>query len=320
MTLEDFGWDERWAATLASAADNQQLTPARITAVDRGRVQLHDGVSLPVAGAVGQQPVTGDWVGHRDGAVRAVLPRRTTIAREGHALVANLDLALVVTSLNQDYSLRRVERFAALARAGGVDPLVLLTKADLHSDPLGAAEAAAAELGVEVLVLSAHEGWGVPALRARLLPRQTSVLVGMSGVGKSTLVNLLLGEERQRTLDVRSGDDRGRHATTRRELFTLDNGSLLIDTPGVRRPALATSDGVADVFADVTELARACRFSDCAHDGEPGCAVVGSVPPERLAAMRKLEREGWSAQERRVRQRAGAREIRRALKAKERRR
>jgi ribosome biogenesis GTPase len=302
-------------------------------AVHRGRVAVHDGALLPVAGALqtearsaAELPATGDWVAVRDGAaVRHVLPRRSLLARtdeDAHeeALAANVDLCLVVTSLNQDLNLRRLERFVAIARAGGVPALVVCTKGDLVADPIAQAADVAAQVGVEALVLSAYDGWGVAALRARLEPGATSALVGMSGVGKSTLVNLLLGEERQRTLEVREKDARGRHATTHRELFALDGGALLIDTPGLRLPRMASAAGVEDAFGDVTAAAGECRFADCRHDGEPACGVraaidAGELAPERLAAMRKLEREGMTAAQRRAKERDFGRRYRKEIRA-----
>jgi ribosome biogenesis GTPase len=336
MDLTTLGWDGERATALL-ALDDRALTPARVMAVHRGRVALHDGRLLPVAGALAAQarspaelPATGDWVAVRGGTVRHVLPRRGLLARTDEdareeALAANVDLCLVVTSLNMDLNLRRLERFVAIARAGGVPALLVCTKGDLARDPIAEAEAAAAAVGIEALVLSAHDGWGVPALRARLEPQRTAALVGMSGVGKSTLVNLLLGEERQRTLEVRASDDRGRHATTHRELFVLDDGALLLDTPGLRLPRMASSAGVEDAFADVRDAAAACRFADCRHEGEPGCGVraaiaAGELDGKRLDAMRKLEREGLTAAERRVRSREFARKYRKEVRARTRRR
>jgi ribosome biogenesis GTPase / thiamine phosphate phosphatase len=219
-----------------------------------------------------------------------------------------------------DLNLRRLERFIALARAGGIAPLIVATKGDLARDPIAEAAEVSARTNTEAIVLSAHDGWGMAALRSRLEPGRTAAFVGMSGVGKSTLVNLLLGEERQRTLAVREHDARGRHATTHRELFALDTGALLVDTPGLRLPRMTSTDGVAAAFADVTALAARCRFADCRHDGEPGCAVQaavarGELAPDRVPAMRKLEREGRTAAERRARAREFARKHRKEVRA-----
>jgi ribosome biogenesis GTPase len=335
VNLTTLGWDGDWAQALADRND-RALVPARVMAVHRGLYAVQgDGIDrlVPLAGALeaaalspAELPAAGDWVALRDGQViRHVLPRRTLLARADddareEALAANVDLCLITTSLDLDLNLRRLERFVALARGGGVEVLIVCTKGDLARDPAGQAAEVAARTGAEAIVLSAQDGWGVNGLRARLEPRRTAALVGMSGVGKSTLVNLLLGEERQRTLAVRESDARGRHATTHRELFALPGGALLIDTPGLRLPRMASTEGVEDAFADVTAAAAGCRFNDCRHDGEPGCGVAaaiaaGELAPERLAAMRKLEREGMSAAERRERARTFRRHHRHEIRA-----
>jgi ribosome biogenesis GTPase len=334
LNLTTLGWDGAWAEALAVHEDHA-LTPARVLAVHRGRyaVRGERGDALvPAAGALQDAardpaglPAVGDWVALRRGeAIRHVLPRRTLLARADddareEALAANVDLCLVATSLDLDLNLRRLERFVALARAGGVDVLLVCTKGDLSRDPVGQAADVASAVGSEAIVLSALDGWGVNALQARLRARRTAALVGMSGVGKSTLVNLLLGERRQRTLEVRERDSRGRHATTHRELFVLPGGALLIDTPGLRLPRMASADGVEDAFADVAAAAARCRFADCAHAGEPGCGVAaaiaaGDLDEQRLAAMRKLEREGRSAAERRASARDFARRHRKEIR------
>ena len=335
MNLTTLGWDGGWAQALADHED-ATLVPARVIAVHRGRYAVRgDDIDalVPAAGALeaaargpAELPATGDWVALRRGeAIRHVLPRRTVLSRADddareETLAANVDLCLITTSLDMDLNLRRLERFVALARAGGVAVLVVCTKGDLARDPVADAAAVSAATGAEAIVLSARDGWGVNGLRARLEPGSTSALLGMSGVGKSTLVNLLLGEERQRTLEVRERDARGRHATTHRELFALDGGALLIDTPGLRLPRMASAAGVEDAFADVAAAAERCRFADCRHAGEPGCGVAaaveaGELAPDRLPAMRKLEREGLSAAERRQRSRAFHKRYRKEIRA-----
>jgi ribosome biogenesis GTPase len=220
------------------------LAPARVLRVDRGSVVVDDGERswrAPLAGRLRTMPQAGDFVGVLpEGPVRAVLPRRGVIARRGdggrpEVLAANVDLALLATSLNRDLNPRRLARFLAITARGGVESLVLLTKADLADDAAHVAADVEAGLdGTPVLPVSAVDGTGMAELRARLEPGRTAVLLGTSGVGKSTLLNVLLGEERQPTRPIREGDDRGRHTTVRRELVPLPGGALLIDTPGLR--------------------------------------------------------------------------------------
>ena len=236
-----------WRAELQNHLDDPSLIPARVTAVDRGSVLADAGDGpwrAPLAGRLRRRsamPATGDFVAAvPDGPVRAVLPRRGVIARreEGgraQVLAANVDLALLATSPNRDLNPRRLARFLAITARGGVRAVVLLTKADLVRDPDGvAAEVEAGLDGTPVLPVSAVDGRGLDDLRALLEPRRTAVMLGTSGVGKSTLLNVLLGEERQVTKPIRAGDDRGRHATVRRELVPLPGGALLVDTPGLR--------------------------------------------------------------------------------------
>ena len=220
------------------------LVPARVLGVDRGSVVVDAGERswrAPLAGRLRTMPQAGDFVAALpDGPVRAVLPRRGVIARRGdggraEVLAANVDLALLATSLNRDLKPRRLARFLAITARGEVEPLVLLTKADLAADAGAVAAGVQAQLdGTPVLPVSALDGTGMAELRARLEPGRTAVLLGTSGVGKSTLLNALLGEERQATKPIRAGDDRGRHTTVRRELVPLPGGAMLIDTPGLR--------------------------------------------------------------------------------------
>ena len=264
---------------------------------------------VPARGRLTETPVTGDRVGlDEGGAIAAIEPRAGTIVRRapgpvtgGHVLAANVDLAIVTEPL-PDPKARRLERFAALAASGGVPVALVLTKTDLAEDGYLVAAQLARRLGVaDSIAVSALTGEGLGVLRQLLVPGATAVLLGASGTGKSTLVNALLGEERQKTGAVRASDARGRHTTVTRELLTLPGGAFLIDTPGIRVAGLW--DGTGDSFADVDELAANCRFADCGHDSEPGCAVRAELDPERIAAWRKLQRELAWVEDRRAAQR-----------------
>jgi ribosome biogenesis GTPase len=245
-------------------------------------------------------PVVGDWVvvllGSEEGTgtITAVLPRQTKFSRkvawqaaEEQVLAANVDVAFLVTSLNEDLNLRRLERYLILAWESGARPVIVLTKADLHPDPAAAvAEVETIAGGVPVQALSSLTGVGLDEVRALLEPGLTAVLLGSSGVGKSTLINTLTGEDLLATQEIRN-DGKGRHTTIRRELVQLPTGALVIDTPGIREIQLwVADDGIDEAFEDVTELFAHCRFSDCAHDREPGCAVRAALEDGTLAAER----------------------------------
>jgi ribosome biogenesis GTPase / thiamine phosphate phosphatase len=327
LQLASLGYGPFFSDSFDSLA-RPDLVPARVTS--------HLGAHLLVGGAAAHRaepsgrlrhelapaelPTVGDWVALAPGArpddvaiIHHVLPRRTALIRraagtrgEPQVVAANVDTFLVVTSANRDANPRRLERYLAAIAESGAAAVVVINKADLcTAEELAAitAKLAGSVRELPVLAVSAATGAGLSALSGAIRPGHTIALVGMSGVGKSSLVNRLLGDERQGVAEI-DDNDRGRHATTRRELMVLPGGGVLIDTPGMRELGLAEDrGGVAASFDDVLDAARACRFRDCRHAGEPGCAVAaalddGALDPDRVASFHKLEREAAAAERR----------------------
>jgi ribosome biogenesis GTPase len=302
------------SAELSELGD-PDLKPARVLAQHRGFWLVAEPGSeprlLPARGRLrDRSPVTGDWVAVSSaGAIDSVLDRHGVVMRkatgertEAQVLAANVDLVLIAEPLPEPNE-RRIERLMALA--GDIPAVLLLTKADLDDDAQLTAARVARQAGLtDAVAVSTRGGGGLSALSTLLEPGATAVLLGQSGAGKSTLVNALLGEDRQATAAVRASDGRGRHTTVTRELIPLPGGALLIDTPGIREVALW--EGPSAAFGDIEELAASCRFADCRHESEPGCAVRDTVEPERLEAWRKLEREQERLDDRKAAARARA--------------
>lgn len=312
MDLFSLGWSDFF----------QSQTETNGEATEPARVAFRHGRQLLVFGAFGERQAllparldthdtvtVGDWVlgdTTRDpGLVRQVLGRHSALQRKqtgrssaAQVLAANVDLVLIVTGLDGNFSPRRIERLATLAWEGGATPVVVLNKADLCPD-VGSCvrEATGAAPGADVLVTQALAGDGVELVRSLLPAGRTGVLVGSSGVGKSTLINRLLGRDCQRTGAVQPWDGRGRHVTSARQLLPLPAGGVLIDVPGLREVGLwGSEEGLHRAFADIKELASGCRFADCRHAGEPGCAVraavaAGALSAQRLASYQDLEKE-----------------------------
>lgn len=324
MSLPSLGWNARFEESFTEHR-TRGLIPARVAREDRDRYVVLDESGARPAELAGRlrheartradMPAVGDWVAVRPGAaspaiIEAVLPRTSAFVRKdvGDAAIeqvvaANVDTVFLVSGLDLDYNPRRIERYLAAAWESGATPVVVLNKADLDPDrDARVAEVEALAPGAAVIAVSALEGDGIAALEPWLQPGRTVALLGSSGVGKSTLVNALLGEERLATGAVRAHDSRGRHTTTHRELVVLPGGALLLDTPGMRVLKLWGDEGSVDVaFPEIASLAEGCRFRDCRHESEPGCAVLaaeadGTLAADRLASWRKLQREAhWLA-------------------------
>ncbi len=315
--LESHGWSEALRVEFIPHAA-AGLAPGRVITQQRGAYGLATAAGesrgeisgrLARDAEAGGYPAVGDWVAAEPAAgggpaiIQHVLPRRTAFTRKApggglQVVAANVDTAFLVASLNADLNLRRLERYLAAAWASGATPVVLLTKADLCADVAAAvAGIEAIAPGAPVHALSSLTGDGLRALDAYLAPGRTAVMVGSSGAGKSTLANALLGAERMATAAIREDDARGRHTTSHRELILLPGGGLLLDTPGMRELALWDADeGVSAAFEDIEALALTCRFGDCSHSNEPGCAVraaleSGGLDSARWRGFQKLGRE-----------------------------
>jgi len=317
--LEKIGWTGFFENQLSSGAAG---IPGRVASANHGRflVWTETGeVDSSVSGVLRKSgalwPAVGDWVILREGeaAIDRVLARKTCVSRKQperevreQVLAANIDVLFIVSGLDRDYNPRRIERFLVMANESGARPVVLLNKADLAAElglDLAGIVARTGELcpGITVLPLSALSDHGLDAVPAQLAAGETAALIGSSGVGKSTILNRLLGDERQRTNSVRASDNRGRHTTTSRQLFPMPGGWLLMDLPGLREvqlwataaPTTGSMDGNLEAtFEDIQQLAQGCRFRDCTHTAEPGCAVTAAnLDPARLANFQKMQRE-----------------------------
>jgi ribosome biogenesis GTPase len=316
MRLDSLGWNARLEIDFLPHRD-RGLAAARVAREDRDRYVVLDGSGARAAVLAGRlrhdadaQPAVGDWVavrieGDSPAVIVDVLPRASAFVRKvagettrSQVVAANVDTVFLVSGLDGDFNPRRIERYLAAAWESGATPVVVLNKADVAGDLEGRiTEVELVAAGAAVVAIAARDGVGLAALAPWLSPGRTVALIGSSGVGKSTLANALAGEQRLETGEVRADDSRGRHTTTHRELLVLPSGAQLLDTPGMRELQLwGDEEGLDGAFPEIAELATACRFRDCAHEDEPGCAVRaavadGSLEAERFESWRKLQRE-----------------------------
>lgn len=309
------GWDAEWAAAAAAADPEGAWTAVRISAEHRGAYQARAGEQVAIVELRGKTyraatdkrdlPAVGDFClvsrweraiekGGGSATIEVLLPRRTLLVRRaaGNAtmpqpLSANVDLAMIVTSANSDFSAQRLDRYLELVRDGGIAPLVVVSKLDLAEDPDALlAEVAALAPGVPIIGTSVPRQLGFDRIQAAVGRGKTAILIGSSGVGKSTLLNQLMDEASRVVGEVRTRDERGQHTTTARQLFAMPDGTIWIDTPGMRELAAFSDGDPAVAFADLMVFASKCKFADCQHRNEPGCAVVVAVASGELAAAR----------------------------------
>jgi ribosome biogenesis GTPase len=321
MLLQEFGWSSFFESQLATAPAG---IPGRVASANHGRFLVWtatDEVDASVGGLLRKSgalwPAVGDWVVLRNGdaVIDHVLIRKTCLSRKQperevreQVLAANIDVLFIVSGLDLDFNPRRIERYLVMAKASGARPVVLLNKADLAPelgleldelvDQVQQLSPSITVLPISALGLTGFSGHDLDALPALLAPGQTAALIGSSGVGKSTILNRLLGDDRQRTTAVRASDSRGRHTTTTRQLFRMPGGWLLMDLPGLREvqlwadPEQPADDNLAASFDDIHALAANCRFRDCTHSAEPGCAInAAALDPARLANFKKMQKE-----------------------------
>jgi len=317
--LRHLGWSHHFQTEWESVGQDGWI-PARVVGVRKNTFQVSNGKSEWLATAAGRikhgaddpYPVTGDWVLVTDAVIANVLARKNALSRgaagarskqeawpqKEQIMAANLDTVFIVCGLDRDFNLRRIERYLTLVYNCGLNPVIILTKADLHGHPddfVDDVESVA--FGVPVHLVSALDDTGLAALAPYLAPGQTATMVGSSGAGKSTLVNRLYGRDVQATASVSAYGGKGRHTTTTRDLIVMPQGGMVIDNPGIREIAFwDTGEGVGNAFPEIENLAGECRFSDCSHTHEPGCRVLqavaeGRVSPGRLESYQKLKRE-----------------------------
>ncbi|MBA3788435.1 MAG: ribosome small subunit-dependent GTPase A [Actinobacteria bacterium] len=319
-TLQDLGWTDSHtlvfephaAGGLVPGRVSEQHRGAYVVLTESGEIRAEPAGRLSYeANGFGDLPAVGDWVAvalrpaEGAGTIQAVLPRRTAFSRkvawsatEEQVVAANVDTVFLLSSLNEDLNLRRLERYLTLAWESGAKPVIVLTKTDLsQAVELRVLEVEGIAFGVPVHAISSLTGDGLEIVRSYLEPGKTIALLGSSGVGKSTLVNTLLGEDLLAVKEIRESDGEGRHTTTHRQLVPLPGGGLVLDTPGMRELQLwESADGLGETFSDIEGLAAQCRFNDCAHRTEPGCAIQaalenGTLDHARWTNYQKLQRE-----------------------------